>query len=314
MVKKVDVSAAVITRPDGRFLLGQRAEGTFYPGYWEFPGGKVEPGETPRDALVRELSEELSVSVREAWPWLMREHHYEHAHVRLHFFEVPMWEGEPCAHVHADLRWQQAGAFTVSPMLPANGPILKALSLPRRMAVTHAGEIGVDAQLAALDRALAAGLRWVQVREPLLDAPTRRRFAEAVLARCRAAGALVVLNGSADEARELGMDGVHLSAAALAALEARPELEWVGASCHTREELERANALTLDYAVLGAIKPTATHADRAAIGWERFHALTRELSLPVIAIGGLGFNDLREARQAGAHGIASIRAAWGEAL
>ncbi|MFT3735739.1 MAG: Nudix family hydrolase [Rhodocyclaceae bacterium] len=312
MVKKVDVSAAVITRPDGSFLLGQRAEGTFYPGYWEFPGGKVEAGETPRDALVRELAEELSVEVREAWPWLMREHHYEHAHVRLHFFEVPVWEGEPRAHVHADLRWQHAGAFTVSPMLPANGPILKALSLPRQMALTHAGEIGVDAQLAALDRALAAGLRWVQVREPLLDAATRRSFAAAVLARCRAAGALAVLNGSADEARELGMDGVHLSAAALAALESRPELEWVGASCHARAELERANALALDYAVLGAIKPTPTHPGQAALGWEQFHALTRELSLPVIAIGGLCSDDLIEARQAGAHGIACIRAAWGE--
>jgi mutator protein MutT len=86
--KIVDVAAAVITRPDGSFLLGQRAPGTFYPGYWEFPGGKVEPGETPREALIRELHEELGLNVDAAWPWIMREHEYEHAHVRLHFFTL----------------------------------------------------------------------------------------------------------------------------------------------------------------------------------------------------------------------------------
>jgi hypothetical protein len=77
MVKQVAVAAAVITRPDGTFLLGQRAEDTVYSGYWEFPGGKVEAGETPRDALVRELSEELGIVVDVACPWLMREHVYD---------------------------------------------------------------------------------------------------------------------------------------------------------------------------------------------------------------------------------------------
>lgn len=158
MVKRVEVAAAVITRPDGSFLLGQRAPDTFYGGYWEFPGGKVEAGETPRAALIRELEEELGIAVQAAHPWLMREHHYEHAHVRLHFFEVPQWTGTPADHVHSALVWQQAEGEAVSPMLPANGPIMKALRLPRRMAITHAGEIGEVAQLAALDRALAKGL------------------------------------------------------------------------------------------------------------------------------------------------------------
>ncbi|HTY98335.1 MAG TPA: NUDIX domain-containing protein, partial [Rhodocyclaceae bacterium] len=73
-MKITDVAAAVILRPDGSFLLGQRAPGTFYPGYWEFPGGKVEAGETPRQALVRELHEELEIEVLEAQPWILREH------------------------------------------------------------------------------------------------------------------------------------------------------------------------------------------------------------------------------------------------
>jgi 8-oxo-dGTP diphosphatase len=155
------VAAAVILRPDGRFLLGQRAADTFYPGYWEFPGGKVEAGESPRQALVRELHEELEIEVLRAHPWIVREHVYEHAHVRLHFFRVVEWRGEMKDHVHAALKWQRAGALTVSPMLPANAPVLAALALPDTYGITHAQDIGVDAQLAALKQALGSGLPMV---------------------------------------------------------------------------------------------------------------------------------------------------------
>jgi 8-oxo-dGTP diphosphatase len=310
MVKRVEVAAGVLTREDGSFLLGQRGGETYYSGYWEFPGGKVEAGETPREALLRELGEELGIVADEAWPWLVREHLYEHAHVRLHFFEVPHFRGELQPHVHADLRWQRADALDAVPMLPANGPILKALRLPRQMALTHAGAIGIAAQLAALDKALAGGLRAVQVREPQLDAATGDAFASEVLQRCRAQGALALLNGEPARAAALGMDGVHLPSRLLAELSERPPLEWVGASCHTVAELQQASALGLDYAVLGAVNTTATHPGQPALGWERFHAMTRDLSLPVLAIGGLGLADMVAARRAGAHGIASIRAAW----
>ena len=106
------------------------------------------------------------------------------------------------------------------------------------------------------------------------------------------------------------MHGVHLSAKQLSELHERPALEWVGASCHTREELEHAAKLGLDYAILGAVKLTASHPGQSAIGRQIFHDMTRDLSLPVLAIGGLAADDMADAKQAGAHGIACIRAAW----
>ena len=150
-MKLTEVAAAVILRPDGSFLLGQRAADTFYPGYWEFPGGKVEPGETPRDALVRELHEELEIEVLDASPWIVREHVYEHAHVRLHFFRVTRWRGELRDHVHAALAWQGADALSVSPMLPANAPVLAALQLPPLYGISHAWQIGIAAIRGAWD-------------------------------------------------------------------------------------------------------------------------------------------------------------------
>lgn len=310
MKKIVHVAAAVITRPDGSVLLGQRAPDTFYPGYWEFPGGKVEPGETPRDALIRELDEELGMRVDTAYPWITREHVYEHAHVSLHFFEVTAWRGEIHDRVHSALSWQQAGAMDVGPMLPANGPILKALRLPRVCGITHAGEIGIDAQLARLEAALAGGLRLVQIREPALPDADCERFARAVVERCHAAGALAVVNGDAALARRIGADGLHLPARSLMAADGRPDFEWVGASCHSRAELEQAAALELDYALLGAVRPTQSHPERATLGWSAFGDLVARLPLPVFALGGLSAGDLETAKAAGAHGVAGIRGIW----
>ena len=308
MKKRVEVAAAVITRPDGQFLLGQRAADTFYPGYWEFPGGKVEPGEAVRDALIRELQEELGIDVHACWPWLMREHDYEHACVRLHFFEVPEWSGQIHDHVHSALQWQHPETPDVGPMLPANGPILKALRLPREMAITHAADIGIEAQLAEVDRALARGLRLIQVRDPAFDA--RERLAREILARAHEHGALVLINGDPALAERVGADGLHLPGHQLDALGARPDFEWVGAACHGREDLERAAGLGLDYAVLGHVLPTPSHPERPAIGWSAFSELTRLLPLPVFAIGGMGPGTTRAAREAGAHGIAAIRGSW----
>ncbi len=310
MTKQIEVAAAVITHPDGSFLLGQRAPGTFYPGYWEFPGGKIERGESPLDALVRELQEELGITVQTAYPWIVREHRYEHAQVRLHFFEVSEWSGEPNDHVHSELVWQKAGQVTVAPLLPANGPVLKALRLPRVMGVTNATETGAAAQLAALERALAGGLRLVQIREGWLEAGERQDFTREALRRCHAAGAIALVNGDAALASQIGADGLHLPAARLFMLDQRPNFAWVGASCHSRAELERAAALELDYALLGPVTDTASHPGAPALGWEHFAELVAGLPIPVFAIGGLCPEDLLRARAAGAHGVAAIRGMW----
>jgi 8-oxo-dGTP diphosphatase len=121
---------------------------------------------------------------------------------------------------------------------------------------------------------------------------------------------LVVINGDAALARRCGADGVHLPGAQLAACRERPDFLWVGASCHDRAELERAAALELDYALLGAVKATSTHPGQAALGWEAFARLVTALPIPVLALGGLDVSDMHAARAAGAHGIAGIRGIW----
>lgn len=185
-----------------------------------------------------------------------------------------------------------------------------ALKLPEVYGISHAWQIGVAAQLAALDAALARGLKLVQLREHNLPAMQRESLAVAAVVRCRHHGARVLVNGDAQLALATGADGVHLPARQLMALNQRPPFQLVGASCHERHELEHAAHLGLDFAVLGPVKPTATHPGAAGSGWESFAQLVGGLTLPVYAIGGLSTADLPDALAAGGQGIAAMRAAW----
>ncbi|MDP3539180.1 MAG: Nudix family hydrolase [Azonexus sp.] len=312
MSQIVEVAAAVMLRADGReFLLAQRPEGKVYAGYWEFPGGKVEPGETVRAALIRELQEELGITVTECSPWLTRQFTYPHARVRLNFWKVTAWDGEigitaPLEHAAVD--WQKTGkTASVAPILPANDPILKALSLPTAMAITMAESEGTERQLERLETALQDGLRLIQVRDKNLPQVQRQSFAAEVTRLAHKHGALVVINDDEEIARQVGADGLHLPATRLASCMTRPDFTWVGASCHNAEEIARAGELGLDYALFGPVLPTLTHPEASGLGWPEFARQMQGNTLPVLALGGMKNGMLAEAQNNGAHGIALMR-------
>ena len=121
----VDVAVGILMKPNGEVLLACRPEGKPYAGYWEFPGGKVESGETIFNALKREFSEEIAVDIQSAEPWCGVEHVYPHAHVRLHFYISRDWRGEPRALEGQQLAWQ--GAVALTPLLPATIPLIEWL-------------------------------------------------------------------------------------------------------------------------------------------------------------------------------------------
>ncbi len=305
----VEVVAAVILQPDGQFLLAQRPEGKVYSGYWEFPGGKVEPDESLLHTLERELWEELGIHVSYAQPWISRIFTYAHATVRLHFFRVVEWEGKLMPREMQAVSWQMSHQIVVSPILPANGPILQALLLPSFYAITHANEIGIELTLQQIDHALQGGLRLLQIREKQMERNKLREFAGKVLALARPYQAKVLINSDAELARETGADGVHFTSSQLMAMSSRPGPEYglCGASCHNAEELFTAEQLGLDFVVLGPIQSTLSHPELSPLGWQKFAAMIRGYSLPVYALGGMSSGDLVIAQEMGAQGIAMMR-------
>ena len=124
----VDVGVGVLFRPDGAFLLTSRPEGKVYAGYWEFPGGKLEAGETVEQALARELHEELGVEVdpTEVIRWREQLVDYPHALVRLHFCKVMEWQGELTMREGQSFAWERL-PVQVAPVLPGALPVLQWL-------------------------------------------------------------------------------------------------------------------------------------------------------------------------------------------
>lgn len=308
--KIVDVAAAVLMRNDGTVLLASRPEGKGWAGWWEFPGGKIEVGESPAEALQRELDEELGIQVETAYPWLVRTFDYPEKTVKLHFFIVRAWAGNPEGREGQQLSWQNPFDLTVSPMLPANAPILNALKLPGIYAISNADEMGEEQFLESLRQQLASGLKLLQIRERNLAPAALLDFSKRVVSVAHQHGARVLINGGIELVKAAGADGMHLSSAALASLKAKPEDMLVAASCHHAQDLALAAQLQLDFVLLSPVLPTLSHPEAVTLGWQAFANLKRDYPLPVYALGGMTPQHLELAWRSGAHGIAMQRAVW----
>lgn len=310
-MRQITAAVGILQRGDGGvFIQRRQRDNPHYPGYWEFPGGKVEEGETPAQALARELREEVGIEADAARlrAWLVRRHQYEHALVTLHFFRVGQWQGQPLNREGQQWEWRQSGEKPPQ-LLPANECLWKWLALPPRCVVSAAEVIGVEETLARLPQVAAAPV-LLQLRDKNLPAAQRRLLAEKMARQVQGSGGLLVVNDDEQLAREVGADGVHLSARRLMAAAARPPFEWAGASCHSAAELAQAQALELDYAVLSPVCKTLTHVDAPPLGWEGFAAHAQGSAIPLYALGGLAPGDLSTALSRGAHGIAMMRQGW----
>jgi len=307
MTATVHVAAGALIDDRGRVLLARRHDHAHQGGLWEFPGGKCEAGETPQAALVRELREELGIEVAACRPLIRVAHDYGDRRVVLHVFRVEAWEGEPHGLEDQPLEWVVPAALVDYPMPAADRPVVTALRLPDTCLITRPEGDEPESVLAHLERGLAAGVRLVQFRVFGVGEEGRWRLFEQVRARCREADALLLCN-SAMGIDGAEADGLHLSARDLHRLHERPGgLHWLAASCHSPDDLRRAEALGADFALLSPVLPTPSHPDAAPLGWTNFAQAVEAVNLPIYALGGMR-PDLREtAWHHGAQGIAGIR-------
>lgn len=306
----IDVAVGVISHADGRVLVAERPAGKPAAGYWEFPGGKFEPGENPRQALARELHEELGVELDEAYPWITREYRYPDKRVRLHLYRVLRWHGEPHGREGQDLAWEDPHTFSVTPLLPANHSILRALNLPQVYAITHAKKYGAEEFMDRLRTALDGGVRLIQVRERDMTTDELTEFARRVVSLAHRYGAQVLVNGYEGIARDTAADGIHLQAGQLMQCGSLPDTGLVAASCHNREELLHAAGLGVDFVVLSPVLPTQSHPGAPTLGWDRFAELCLDLPMPVFALGGMHTDMLETAMTHSAHGVALLSGIW----
>ncbi|QTR50195.1 Nudix family hydrolase [Candidatus Thiothrix anitrata] len=314
MSEPLYVVAAVIRGSDGRILLAQRPNNKHQGGKWEFPGGKLEAGETPLQALGRELQEELGITPRQARPLIKVRYAYPERSVLLDVWEVTAFQGVPHGCEGQPVAWFSAAQLPSLEFPAANAPIVTAALLPDHYLITPEPS-NFPHFLSRLENCLQAGVRLVQFRAKSLNASVYLGLAQEVIELTHAYQCKVMVNSP--PLAIAGADGVHLTSrqlqqASAQILESRLPGQWLSAACHNVEELARAAKLGVDFALLAPVLPTRTHPGMPALGWRAFQDSVDAVNFPVYALGGLNAADLATARQYGGQGIAAIRGLWGE--
>lgn len=301
----LQVAVGVVKNPEGKILISHRHAELHQGGLWEFPGGKIEASETAESALARELNEELDITVIAASPLITIRHQYPDRCVQLNVFLVEQFSGEAKSLEGQPFKWVSPAELEHYAFPAANQPIITAAKLPPYYAILD--DADEDLLLPNLQKILSRGIKLIQARLKSLSPAAVAKFVEQAYPLCRQQQAVLLINSAVDYSAEV--DGIHLTSRDLMALSARPEnIKWLAASCHNLEQLQHAQNIGVDFAVLAPVLPTQTHPGAAVLGWKQFAELVAEVNLPVYALGGMTKSSLIIARQHGGQGIAAIRA------
>ncbi|MGB0134071.1 Nudix family hydrolase [Dokdonella sp.] len=306
---RTHVVAGVLRDIEGRVLLARRPSGKEWAGYWEFPGGKVDPHEGAQQALARELHEELGIRAQIGKGLIS----IPCGDILLDVYEINSFRGRLQSLDGQALAWASPRDIDIRLLPPADRPVVSALRLPDRYLITPAPAREEDPEfMPGLENALRAGVRLVQLRLPGWTRAAVAPLARAVRDCCAAHDAQLLLHADWQLAELLGLDGVHLPARIAAGLRDRPigHDRWLAVSCHSQEEISHAAAIGADFVTLSPIEPTASHPGSVSLGWQRASALIAQAPMPVYVLGGMGPIDIGTAQRGGAQGIAAIRALW----
>lgn len=305
MTKIVDVAVGLIVHGDHTLIAWRGAE-RHQGDRYEFAGGKVDAGESPAQALVRELDEELGIAVLHAQFLQRLTYAYPEKTVRLHVYRVDQFVGTPQGREGQPLHWVAINQLDQYAFPDANTPIVRAAQLPRHYIVSPDGQAGQPAWLA--QQVALPPAAWLYVRLPSITGDEQVLWITA-LQQQRPDLQLIVSSELQD--RGLMVRGYHLRQQALmqcTSLVRASTLQMWFASCHDQASLQQAERLGVDAVLVGAVHATPTHPDQHGMGWGGLSALIANRALPVYALGGVRPEDLPHAQQAGAYGVAGIRA------
>ncbi len=312
------VAVAVIENDDGEILIARRHDHLHQGGVWEFPGGKVEPGEQPLQALQRELVEELAIECASAHPLIRIPYSYPDRKVLLDVWRVTGFHGEARGMEGQPVAWVKKRALCDYRFPAANYSIIRAAQLPDRYLITpDPGPVTAWPEfLQQLRRSLQGGTELLQLRAPSLSDKDYIVLAQQVLACCQHYGARLLLNAEATILEQCDADGVHLNSRRLMAASQRPvgRNKLLAASCHSLEEVWQAQRIGADFALLSPVKRTSSHPASEPLGWRCFHSISERAKIPLYALGGMSLDDLDDAWSAGAQGIAAIGSLWPNGL
>ena len=311
--KIIHVAAAAIVNQNGEVFICKRHADSHQGGLWEFPGGKVEPDETVQQALIRELHEETGIQITESRPLIRVHHDYGDRSVLLDVWKVRRYTGEPHGREAQPVRWASIVSLKPEEFPAADIPIIKALQLPERYLITGNFDSPRDFS-DRLTNAINNGIGLVQLRLKNEWYQDNKQLGLEVLRiaekLCANANMRLLLNVPEQLRTQSTCKNIHADSGMLQQLKQKPECEWFSVSCHTLDDLKKAEKLDADFAVLSPVQKTSSHPDAEPLGWPAFHTMIDEINIPVYALGGVGNEDIIRAQLCGGQGVAAIGAFW----
>ncbi|HEY7774222.1 MAG TPA: Nudix family hydrolase [Marinagarivorans sp.] len=306
----VHVAVGVIIK-DNHVLLARRAKHQHQGGLWEFPGGKVEDGERVSDALVRELHEELAITATSMQPLIQIHHDYGDKTVLLDVWTVSRFDGCPTGCEGQPIEWVDTGRLNDYAFPAANQPIVSAITLPSLIAITPSN--GDVATLKAFcHRAVSAGAAGIYLRSPHLSSSD----CAALLTELSSLPDISVWlssqhiwssDGQINKQLLANVDGVNFPARDVHRM---PSLAGMGklltASCHSLDEIARAEQAGAHAVYISPICPTASHPGKPSLGWAVFSEWVAHAKVPAYALGGMTLACLATAKQHYGQGVAGI--------
>ncbi|MGB5395955.1 MAG: Nudix family hydrolase, partial [Gammaproteobacteria bacterium] len=271
----IHVAVAAIVNANNEVFISRRHLNSHQGGLWEFPGGKVEADENIQQALLRELQEETGIHITHSRPLIRVHHDYHDKSVLLDVWKIDQYSGEPHGREGQDVRWENVHSLNPDEFPAADVPIIRALQLPERYLITGAFD-SLDDFVQRLSSAINNGIRLVQLRLKPDWLQTNAQLAEQIVhaaeAQCHKANVTLLLNVPDKISALSACKNIHADSSRLQQLEKRPECYLFSASCHTPEDLRKAEKLNADFAVLSPVQKTQSHPDAEPLGWEKFQS------------------------------------------
>jgi len=305
-VQFLHVAVAVIKNTQQQVLISKRANNVHQGGLWEFPGGKVDVGESVFSALKRELFEELGVNISTATPLIKIKHHYQDLSVLLDVWQIDDFSGVAYGKEGQKIKWSSINTLSEHDFPAANKTIIRAIRLPPYYAILDDND--EVALLTKLKKILNKSIKLIQLRLKNSTPQQIEQFLFQAMPLCKQHEVQLLINSGVSNAQQFKINGYHLTSSDLMALKQRPLVKgWLAASCHNCSQLQQAEKIGVDFAVLAPILPTKTHPNAKVLGWQLMAKLIEEVNIPIFALGGLTRSDIEKVQHLGGQGIAGIR-------
>ncbi|MBE8190038.1 MAG: Nudix family hydrolase [Candidatus Thioglobus sp.] len=309
-METIKAVVGVLRNQAGELLISKRQTHQFMPGFWELPGGKIEPNETNEAAIIRELNEELGVQPSQLI-WLKTlSYQYPERKVILNIYNINSHSGVPDGKNFQgkegqEIAWVKLENLPDYNLLPTLQIFINSLILPDKYWITPAQNHQSSEWINAFDLHLNSGIKLIQLRSKVC---LNRHFIKELSNKCQQLGTKLLLNIPNKNFTENIANGWHLTTAEMLELRQRPcgKNQLLGASAHNLSEAISAQTSGVDFVTISPVQPTKTHPNAAPIGWKTAAAITQKLNIPVYFLGGMTSADTQKSHQLGAQGIAAV--------